>query len=53
MICGQTPFIDNNEYLMYDMIVNKPLEFVKEQPIIVKDFLMKILQKDPLKRFGV
>jgi serine/threonine protein kinase len=54
MIVGQVPFFDEDENKMYAKIVKSPLEFPKELQMSkeCKDFIEKLLHKDPTKRLG-
>ena len=49
---SETPFYDKNLKKMYNNILTKQPTFPKDAPAVVKDFILKLLNKDPQQRAG-
>jgi serine/threonine protein kinase len=52
MITGHSPFYDDNVVLMYRRILTEPIPFVVEPSPEAKDFVLKLLDRNPATRLG-
>jgi hypothetical protein len=52
MITGVTPFWDENHSIMYQRVLEDPLEFPKDMTMEVRSFLSALLERNPVKRLG-
>jgi serum/glucocorticoid-regulated kinase 2 len=50
MIAGRTPFNSESSYELYSNILTKQLEFTDQFDEVAKDFLAKLLHKNPYQR---
>lgn len=53
MLAGFPPFYNDNHMKLYDNIVNNEAKFPASFDPVAKDLVVKLLEKNPAKRFGV
>jgi serine/threonine protein kinase len=52
MLCGMTPFFDENSSKMYRMVINDPVRYPGELSARAKDLIGRLLEKNPALRLG-